>query len=314
MRRKDDQLWKGILEDLFDDFLRFMHPDADAIFDFNRGIEFLDKELDQLFPPEDNEYAPKLVDKLAKVYRKDGREEWVLIHIEVQGLYRKDFGSRMFRYYYRILDKYDKPITAYAIFTESNKVARPNTFKLECLGTSLQYRYNTYKIAGQDEDELRVSNNPFAVAVLVAKLAFAGKEIKVGRERDELLYGLKMRLSRDLLKKKITKDKIYKLMTFLRYYVLFESSEINHIFDNELKELTERSETMGIEELMLDRAKRQGIQKGLEKGILTGKKEGLKEGERKKTIETAIEMKKDGMPAAQISRYTKLTIEEIEKL
>jgi len=59
---------------------------------------------------------------------------------------------------------------------------------------------------------------------------------------------------------------------------------------------------MGIEELMLDRAKKQGIQTG------------EKRGERKKMIETAIEMKKDGMPAAQISRYTKLTIEEIEKL
>lgn len=78
MRKKDDLLWKGILEDLFDDFLRFMHPDADSIFDFSRGIEFLDKELDQLFPPEENEYSLKLVDKLAKVYKKDGEEEWVL--------------------------------------------------------------------------------------------------------------------------------------------------------------------------------------------------------------------------------------------
>lgn len=34
---------------------------------------------------------------------------------------------------------------------------------------------------------------------------------------------------------------------------------------------------MGIEELMLNRAKKQGIQKGLQ----TRKKEGLKEGERK---------------------------------
>lgn len=306
MRRKDDQLWKGILEDLFDDFLRFMHPDADAIFDFSREIEFLDKELDQLFPPEENEYAPKLVDKLAKVYRKDGGEEWILIHIEVQGQYRKDFGSRMFRYYYRILDKYAKPITAYAIFTEASKVVRPDTFKLDCLGTSLQYRYNTYKIAVQEEEELRASNNPFAVVVLVAKLAFAGNEIKNGRERDKLLYGLKMQLSRDLLRKEIAKDKIHKLMTFLRYYVLFESSEISHIFDIELKELTERSETMGIDELMLDRAKKQGIQKGIQKGKKEGKKEGLKE--------AALKMKRSGFENKLIADIVGLSVEEIEKL
>jgi hypothetical protein len=250
------------------------------------------------------------VDKLAKVYRQDGREEWILIHIEVQGQYRKDFSKRMYQYFGRIFDKYDKPITAYAIFTEFNKVVRPNTFELECLGTSLKYRYNTYKIAGQDEADLHASNNPFAVAVLVAKLAFAGKEVKDGTEHDKLLYGLKMQLSRDLLKKEIAKDKIYKLMTFLRYYVLFESSEISGIFDNELKELTERSETMGIEELLLDRAEK----KGMEKGIQTGKKEGLKEGEYKKAIQTALKMKKSGLENSFIADIVELPIEEIEKL
>lgn len=141
-------------------------------------------------------------------------------------------------------------------------------------------------------------HNPFAVVVLVAKLAFAGKRIKDSKERDTLLYGLKMQLSRDLLTKKITKEKIHKLMTFLRFYVLFESPEINTIFDNELKELTEKSKTMGIEELLLDRAKKQGIQKG----------------EHKKAIAIAIEMKKEGLSIAQISKFTKLSIEEIEKL
>lgn len=65
----------------------------------------------------------------------------------------------MFLYYYRIFDKYDKPITTYAVFIESSQVVRPDTFKLDCLGTILRYRYNTYKIAVQD-DELRYSNNP----------------------------------------------------------------------------------------------------------------------------------------------------------
>ena len=37
MKQVNDYLWKGVLEDVFDDFLRFMHPDADKIFDFERG-------------------------------------------------------------------------------------------------------------------------------------------------------------------------------------------------------------------------------------------------------------------------------------
>jgi hypothetical protein len=44
-----------------------------------------------------------------------------------------------------------------------------------------------------------VSISLFAVAVLVAKLAFAGKEITSGEERDKVLFRLRMQLSRGLL-------------------------------------------------------------------------------------------------------------------
>lgn len=41
--KREDSLWKAILEDLFDDFLRFFISDANDIFDMERGFEFLDK-------------------------------------------------------------------------------------------------------------------------------------------------------------------------------------------------------------------------------------------------------------------------------
>jgi len=59
---------------------------------------------------------------------------------------------------------------------------------------------------------------------------------------------------------------------------------------------------MGIEEFLLDQAKKEGIEKGIEKGKL------------EEAIAIAIEMKKDGIPLTQIAKFTKLTIEEIEKL
>ena len=55
---------------------------------------------------------------------------------------------------------------------------------------------------------------------------------------------------------------------------------------------------MGIEEFLLDQAKNEGIEKG--------------KLEEAKTI--AWEMKKDGIPFTQIAKFTKLSIEEIEKL
>ena len=290
MRRKDDILWKGILEDVFDDFLRFLNPDAETVFDLDKGFEFLDKELEQVFPPENGEYSPKVIDKLVKVFTKSGKEEWILVHIEVQGQYQKDFGNRMFTYFYRILDKYQKPIVAYAIFTEASTKERPDYFAIDFMGTSLRYTFNTYKIASQKEEELRATDNPFALVVLTAKAALAGKEIKSSRERDELLLTLKLNLARLMLAKQIAKEKIRVLMNFLKYYVRFENQEINAKFEQELEILTERSTTMGLEELLLDRAKHEGV------------------------IAVAREMKKDGIPLAQIAKFTKLTIKEIENL
>jgi hypothetical protein len=72
--KRDDILWKTILEDTFDDFLRFFIPGSDDLFDLSKGVEYLDKEMDQLFPPEGDEYKLRYVDKLVKVYTREARK------------------------------------------------------------------------------------------------------------------------------------------------------------------------------------------------------------------------------------------------
>jgi len=65
-------------------------------------------------------------------------------------------------------------------------------------------------------------------------------------------------------------------------------------FEQEIAVLTERGITMGIEEFLLDQAKKEGI--------------------REATRETALKMKKSGLEISLISNITGLSIEEIEKL
>jgi len=43
MRRKNDLLWKGMLEEIFDDLLRFIFPEVDQVYNMERGFEYLDK-------------------------------------------------------------------------------------------------------------------------------------------------------------------------------------------------------------------------------------------------------------------------------
>ncbi|MFI5137950.1 MAG: hypothetical protein ACHQIM_08975 [Sphingobacteriales bacterium] len=295
--KRNDLLWKGVLEDLFDDFLRFFYPEADKLFDLDKGFEYLDKELDQLFPPEADIYAPRYVDKLVKVFTRTGGEEWILVHVEVQGYTDPDFAKRMFQYFNRILDQYDKPITAFAIFADTNKSFHPQYYEREFLGTRVYYSFNTYKIIDQNDAELEASNNPFAMAVLSAKLSLSRPGLK-----DQQLFELAYSLAKRLLTKQMPKEKIRKVMTFLRYYLRFENPEISAKFVRELNILTERSTTMGIEELLLDQAKKEG------------KKEGREEGKKEGKEETAFKMKNSGLDIHLIANISGLSVEEIEKL
>jgi predicted transposase/invertase (TIGR01784 family) len=274
--KRDDALWKAILEDVFDDFLLFFFPNANELFllendDETRRIEYLDKELEQLFPPEQDTYAPRYVDKLVKVFiREKGQphEQWILIHIEIQGYKDPRFAERMFQYYYRIFDKYRQPITAFAIFTDGRKGYHPNKYEQSYLGTQLSYQYNTYKIHEQSETDLLVSTNPFALVVLTVKAALKAKNLT-----DEELLELKLRIAKVLLSSQISKGKIRSLMNFLRYYVRLENPETNRKFEREIEAITQKSTTMGIEQFLLERAKKEGIEQGAdqEKRVLVAR-------------------------------------------
>ena len=166
MRQNKDILWKWLLEWVVDDLLRFVFADADLVFDLERSFGFLDKELAEMYPEPDKKTDVRFVDKLVKVYRKDGGEEWVLIHIEVQDNTKAEdrplFPERMFRYFYRCLDRHRKPVAAIAIFCGPDGKELGNTYQYDFMGTRLQYTYNALRVLDYSDEELGNSKNPFA--------------------------------------------------------------------------------------------------------------------------------------------------------
>ncbi len=249
--KRDDALWKGLIEDLAEDFLKFFFPNVEEILDLNRKITFLDKELEQLFPSNPDDFSPKYVDKLLKVYTKKGKEEWILVHIEVQGSTDKQFERRMLTYYYRILDKYDRDIASLAILTDKSKTFRPTKYEREFLDTSLHFKFKTYKVLDAKVEELERSNNPFALVMLVVQTA-----LKKGVISEKSLYELKIALVKKLLTKNFLKPQIDALLRFLKLYVRFESKKLISKFDDELDIITNRQNTMGLKEFVLDRERR----------------------------------------------------------
>ena len=124
----------------------------------------------------------------------DGDDAWVLVHIEVQGQPVRDFARRMFVYYYRIFDRYERPIMSVAILGDEQPNWRPGHFEQELWGCRVELRYPMVKLLDwQERDaELAASANPFAVVVraYLAALATAGAMDARGRAKLELIRAM----------------------------------------------------------------------------------------------------------------------------
>jgi hypothetical protein len=71
---KQDSSWRKILDKLLPEFLAFYFPEIHQAIDFDKGFEFLDKELQKILPQEDDT-GKRVVDKLVKVFLRDGSEK-----------------------------------------------------------------------------------------------------------------------------------------------------------------------------------------------------------------------------------------------
>ena len=160
-----DDLWKKVIADLFEDFLLFFLPEFHKEVDFSKSVDFLQQELFKEIIKDRK--GRKMADQIAKVHLKNGKEQWVLVHTEVQSEDDEDFPLRMFQYYYRIFDRYGKKIVAIAVFSnKSNKSS--NQYKDVYFGTELSYTFNKYVIDNFDEKELKKSPKLFSKALLAS--------------------------------------------------------------------------------------------------------------------------------------------------
>lgn len=100
-----DSAWKEALDTWFEPFMAFFFAEAHREIDWARGVRMLDKELQRITP--ESEHGRRVVDKLAKVWRTNGKDEWVLIHVDVQSQQERGFAERMFVYNYRLFDRYN---------------------------------------------------------------------------------------------------------------------------------------------------------------------------------------------------------------
>ncbi len=165
-RRDQDSPWKETLHHFLQAVLAFFFPELHDAIDWEKGHEALDKEFQQIVA--DARAGRGLADKLFKVWRRDGRELWLLVHVEVQGRVEKRFGRRMFRYNIRCFELYDRRVVSLAILTDDDPAWRPKGFAYGGWGSRTGIRFPAVKLLDYvgRELELYASNNPVAQVVL----------------------------------------------------------------------------------------------------------------------------------------------------
>jgi hypothetical protein len=208
-RDEFDSPWKDILETYFQDFIWFFFPQIHEDIDWSRGYDFLDQELHQVV--RDAELGKRLTDKLVKVWKLSGEEQWVLVHIEIQNQEERNFSDRMFVYYYRLRDKYNQQVASLAILGDEQAAWRPQPLRHELWGCEVTFRFPVIKLLDYEPRwaELERSRNPFAIAVM-AHLKTKETRRDAGARKE-----WKFRLTRRLYEQGYERQDILNLFRFL---------------------------------------------------------------------------------------------------
>ena len=259
-----DSPWKEIIEQYFPEFMRFFFPQAYAEIDWSRPHVFLDKELQKIM--REAETGSRRVDKLVKVFLKDGRETWLLLHIEVQGQWDGDFEERIYIYHYRIFDRYQKQVVSLAILTDDNPNWRPGQYGYDRWGCRLSLDFPIIKLLDYNQAELAESDNPFGIVIL------AHLQTMETRHKPQERYAAKLKLAKMLYHRGYTRQDILELFRFIDWIMTLPDG-LAQQFDTELYLLDEESNMKYVTHF-----ERRATQKGLQKGLQEGLQEGIREG------------------------------------
>ena len=164
-----DSPWKEALEHFLESFLALCFPEAHAGIDWAHGYQSRDKELQQI--ARDARLGKRLADKLFKVWRRDGKETWLLVHVEIQGRREATFAERIYVYNYRIYDRHRHLVASLAVLCDEQRGWRPDRFVYNNWGCEVSFRFPVIKLVDyrRDEAALEQSASPFA-AVIMAQL------------------------------------------------------------------------------------------------------------------------------------------------
>ena len=297
--------WKQVIEDYLEDFFRFFFPAVHAEIDFDQPCEHLDKELAKIML--DAAVGDREADQLIQVHWRDGGDELVLVHVEVQAQDAANFAERMYVYNTRIWERYRRPVVSLALLIDGDPRFRPDRYVREKLVCRLEFTFLAVKLLDyKTEAELLTDPSPFAIASLVQL-----RKLQAGGDVDQR-YAFKLALARQLYQRGYNRESVLKLFRFMDY-VLRLTEELSIRFDADLAQLEENLHmpyVTSIERHALQRGREEGRQEGRQEGREEGRQEGREEGIREGMVQGAADLLRQALEV----RFGEVPVALLEKI
>jgi hypothetical protein len=265
-----DSPWKEALDHFLPAFLAFFFPEVHAGVDWSRDYEALDKELQQV--AREGELGLRLADKLFRVWRPNGEEAWVLIHIEIQSQPDEEFAERMYVYNYRLYDRYRRPVVSLAVLGDERGSWRPNSFGYQLWGCAVRLDFPIAKLLdyARDLGALEALPNPFGLVVL------AHLQTLATRRDPQTRQFWKTRLAKSLLNRGLEAAAIRQLFGLIDW-MMDLPPELANAFSDDIRQFEEGRKMPyinSIERQILAESREEGRREGREEGREEGRQEG----------------------------------------
>lgn len=250
------------------------------------GLEIVESEE---LPDDIQHTRERKPDLLKRVTDREGNR--FVLQIEFQSRNESEMAYRMCEYHIMLMRKYKLPVRQYVIYLKEGRVTMPTSIDCDVH----QFRYHMVRISEIGHEIFLRSNNPeikmlgilakFEESDRYAKVKQLLQEVQSLTEGDfaESPYFRQLRILVQL--RPSIEEEFYSIMeTISKFY----KPEKDFLYRQGAKE----GRAKAIQEIQLQRAK----------------------AEREKAIAIALEMKKGGLPVAQIAKFTQLSLEDIEAL
>lgn len=267
--KRSDTAWKLFLEQ--PENLRYLIHRADpllhSLIDWQRGVEYLDNELQQITP--ESATGRQIVDKLVRVYLLNGVEQWILIHIEVQSQPDPFFEERMYAYNATAWLRHRRQVLSIAILADTRHNWRPVRYERVLGNHRLVFEFVSLKVIDLDEAELLADPEPAAL------LLVAFRRTAMTKRKAELRFQARVELLRLTAERGYSEEQTANLLGLLEWIM-------------DLPKLLEREYERAIEEYkretgarivprIVEMSLREGLEQGIEQGLQRGLQQGLQQ-------------------------------------